>query len=122
MDRHTVVVIEDEPLIRVQAFEMFESAGMQVVGFDNGDLALDYLRENRDGVSAVFTDVKIDGGTDGLELAQLIAETCPEIAVVATSGQVPEAPSTLHPRVRYLRKPWQPFDVLNAIIDAQQQT
>ena len=79
MDRRTVVVIEDEPLVRVQAFDMFESAGLQVVGFDNGDLALDYLRENRDTVSAVFTDVKIHGDTDGLELAQLIAETRPPL-------------------------------------------
>ena len=117
----TIVIVEDEPVLLVQATDLFESAGLKVVGFDNGDLALDYLRANQAAVAAVFTDVKILGETDGLDLAAIIAEACPHVAVVVTSGQVGDLPASLNPRVRYLAKPWQPFDVLNAVLDARQE-
>lgn len=119
MEVRRVVVIEDESVLRLQASEMFEAAGFAVVGFENGDVALDYLRENRDGIFAVFTDVKLYGETDGVELARLVAEACPDIAVVMASGQLAERPPGLNERVRYLAKPWQPMDVLNAIVDAK---
>ncbi len=117
----TILVIEDDPVLLAGAADLFEAAGMTVVGFANGDRALDYLRTDGARVAAVFTDVKILGETDGLDLAGQVAETCPHIAVVVTSGEIPESPAHLHPRVRYLRKPWQPFDVLNAVIDAKSQ-
>ncbi len=112
MMRRTVVVVEDEPLVRLNATTLFEDAGIDVVEFSNGDDAINYVRDHKDHVAAIFTDVYLAGDTSGLELAGIVAEVCPEIAVLVTSGQILRLPDELHPHVRYVTKPWLPTDVL----------
>ncbi len=119
MDR-TIVVIEDEPLLRQYAVETFAAAGLAVVDFENGDLAIAYVRDNPEAVAAVFTDIKLIGDTDGLRIASAVTAANPAITVVVTSGQFTERPGELGPRVVYIGKPWAAVDVLNAIIDARQ--
>ncbi len=119
MDR-TIVVIEDEPLLRQYALETFAAAGLEVVDFEDGDAGLAYIQAHPEGVTAVFTDVRLMGATDGIRLARAITEAHPDITVVVTSGEFIERPAALGPRVRYIGKPWMAVDVLNAIIDAKQ--
>lgn len=119
MDR-TIVVIEDEPLLRQYAVETFTAAGLAVADFDDGDLALAYVRAHAEAVAAVFTDVRLMGATDGLRIARAITEAHPTITVVVTSGQFVDRPVDLGARVAYIGKPWMAIDVLNAIIDAKQ--
>ena len=118
MQRRIVVVVEDEPLIRLNATTLFEDAGIEVVEFSNGDDAIDYVRGHRDHVAAIFTDVYLPGDTDGLELAGIVSEVCPDIAVLVTSGQIARLPNEMPPRVRYVAKPWMPNDVLAAMQSA----
>ena len=113
--RNTVVIVEDEPLIRLSAVEMFEEAGIEVIEFSNGDDAINYVRDHKGEVAAVFTDIYLPGETDGLELAGILAESCPDIAVMVTSGRVYDRPLDLNPTVRYIAKPWAPVDVLSAM-------
>ena len=112
MQRRTVVVVEDEPLVRLNATSLFEDAGIEVVEFSNADQAMDYVRDHKAEVAAIFTDVYLPGETDGLELASIVSEVCPEIAVLVTSGQIVNLPASLKPGVRYVAKPWRPTDVL----------
>ena len=118
MSRNTVVVVEDEPLVRLTATSLFEDAGITVVEFADGDAAIDYVRDHKGDVAAIFTDVYLPGETDGLELAGIISEVCPDIAVLVTSGNHRTKPTHLGPRVRYVAKPWQPADVLTTLQDA----
>ncbi len=92
MSRRTVVVVEDEPLVRLTATTIFEEAGITVVEFANGDEAIDYVRDHKQDVAAIFTDVYLPGEIDGLELAGIVSEVCPEIAVLVTSGNQSDAP------------------------------
>ena len=119
MDR-TIVVIEDEPLLRQDAVETFTAAGLGVADFEDGDLALAYVREHAESVVAVFTDIRLIGETDGLNIARAVTAAHPGITVVVTSGRFAERPADLGPRVVYIGKPWMAVDVLNAIIDAKQ--
>lgn len=118
MSRNTVVVVEDEPLLRLAATDLFAEAGINVVEFTDGDAAMDYLRDHKGDVAAVFTDVYLPGDTDGLELAGIVSEVCPDIAVLVTSGHRTDRPGHLGPGVRYVAKPWQPADVLRTMRDA----
>ncbi len=115
MSRRTVVVVEDEPLVRLTATTMFEDAGITVVEFANGDDAIDYVRDHKQDVAAIFTDVYLPGETDGLELAGIVSEVCPDITVLVTSGNLRDRPGQLGPRVRYVTKPWHPRDVLHTM-------
>lgn len=118
MDRRTVVVVEDEPLVRLTATTLFEEAGITVVEFADGDAAIDYVRDHQGDVAAIFTDIYLPGDTDGLELAGIVSATCPDIAVLVTSGSQAAKPHDLGPRVRYVAKPWHPREVLNTMREA----
>ncbi len=118
MTLRTIVVVEDDPVLRQDTVDMLESAGLRVVGFADGEHALDYLCHHQEGVAAVFTDVKL--ATDGFKIAALVTEFFPGIVVIVTSGQYAERPPGLNEAVRYLPKPWLPLDVVNALIDSAQ--
>ena len=115
MSRNTVVVVEDEPLVRLTATSLFEEAGITVVEFADGDAAIDYVRDHKSDVAAIFTDVYLPGDTDGLELAGIVSAVCPEIAVLVTSGNHRARPEHLGSRVSYVSKPWHPADVLDTM-------
>ena len=119
MDR-TIVVIEDEPLLRQYAVETFQAAGLDVQDFEDGDRALASIDAHPEGVTAVFTDIRLLGETDGLRIARCVTQTHPAVTVVVTSGQFAERPADLGLNVVYIGKPWAAIDVLNAIIDAKQ--
>ena len=109
-----VLVVEDDPMLRMDAAALFEEAGLEVVQLETGDSALSYVLEQADSVGAVFSDVQMPGDTDGLDLAQYIAVNWPAITVVLTSGQV--HPTTDLPgNIRFVSKPWVAAEVLAAL-------
>ncbi|WP_395664402.1 response regulator [Methylocella sp.] len=81
-----ILVVEDEAIVRMFGADLLEAAGFAVIEAADADEALTVLRR-RDDVSAVFSDVDMPGRLDGAELAGLIREKWPEIAVVLTSGR-----------------------------------
>ena len=104
-------------MLRQDTTDMLEAAGLNVVGFADGDRALDYLRDHRADVSGVFTDVRLATETDGFEIARFVTEAFPEIGVIVTSGQYMTRPTSLSEDVRFVPKPWLPLDIINAFID-----
>ena len=105
MTLRTIVVIEDDTLQRVDTVEMLAAAGLHVAGFADGDSALDYIRQNRDDVAGVFTDIGLATDTDGLEVSRLVTEAFPGTAVVVTSGRFADRSVGLDDGVRYLARP-----------------
>ncbi|MGI3901563.1 MAG: response regulator [Janthinobacterium lividum] len=118
MTLRTIVVVEDDPIQRLDAAGMMEAAGLSVVAFADGDQALDYIRQHREDVASVFTDIGLATDTGGLEIARLVTDAFPGMVVIVTSGQFAERPDDLDENVRFLAKPWLPLDVINAMIDA----
>ena len=119
MDR-TIVVIEDEPLLRQQTVETLTAGGLNVIGFEGGDPALAFIEANPDAVAAVFSDVKVMGDANGTRIAAAILAAHPTVIVVVTCGPANGLPFEPGSRMRAIGKPWQELDVLNAIIDAEQ--
>jgi CheY-like chemotaxis protein len=65
------------------------------------------LRHDRS-IAAVFSDVQMPGSMDGLALAQWLANTCPTVKVLLTSGRiVPDRPMEW----RFLAKPYKLEDL-----------
>jgi CheY-like chemotaxis protein len=109
-----VLVVEDDPVLRMDAASVLEAAGLEVVQLETGDNALSYVLEQSEEVGAVFADVQMPGDTDGLDLAQYIAVNWPAITVVLTSGQV-HPTHDLPGNIRFVSKPWMPDEVLAAL-------
>jgi two-component system, response regulator PdtaR len=115
--RPTVVVVaEDEPLVRMLATDLLEDAGFVVVETKNATEALGELQTRGD-VRAVFTDIEMPPGIDGLELARQVGQHWPRIAILIASGKRRPQPHELPPRVRFMPKPYQPHEVVRTIRD-----
>ena len=83
--RPTVLVVEDEILIRMMVSESLRQAGCEVFEAASADEALEVLSASAS-PDVLVTDVKMPGCVDGLELASRVRKTLPELKVVITSG------------------------------------
>jgi len=83
--RPTVLVVEDEALIRMMLSECLEQAGCDVIEASSADEALPVLCDAR-GPDILITDVMLPGSVDGLELAAWVRRHRPGLKVVITSG------------------------------------
>ena len=114
MDPSTLLVVEDDPILRSSLIYVLEEGGIPAVGLGNADEALGFLLEEAHNVAAVLTDVMMPGTTDGLQLAGLIARQWPHIVVLVTSGRVRPI-EDLPPNAQFLPKPWRPSQVIAAM-------
>src|SRR4030088_3581563 len=103
--RPVVLIVEDEFLLRMDAADMIEAAGFEVVEAGNADEAIEIL-EARCDITVVFTDIQMPGSMDGLKLARAVRGRWPPIKVVATSGLVDVGEKDLSEGVRFLPKPY----------------
>lgn len=81
----TVLVVEDEILIRLTVADYLRECGMHVLEAANADEAMRVLEADVN-VDVVFSDVQMPGGMDGFALARWIREHHPQIRVLLTSG------------------------------------
>jgi CheY-like chemotaxis protein len=81
----TVLVVEDDELVRVQAIAVLEDLGYAVIAAHHAGAALDVLR-NGQRVDLVFTDVVMPGGINGAQLASEARQLRPNVGVLLTSG------------------------------------
>lgn len=109
--KHTVLVVEDEALIRMFAVCIFEDEGFEVLEAANAAEALTVL-ERRSDVEVLFTDVDMPGDCDGFNLALKSRITHPNIAVVIASGRPVEKTPEFTSRALFMGKPYTPEKVI----------
>src|ERR1700728_1853128 len=83
-----VIVVEDEPIIRIMATEIVEAAGLIAVDAADALEAITILQSRRD-IRIVFADINMPGGIDGLQLASIVRERWPLVELILASGRVP---------------------------------
>lgn len=110
---HEVLVVEDEPMIRLVAVEAFEDAGFVVHEAGSALEAIGIL-SIRPGIDALFTDVNLGEGPSGIDLADLVSSRYSHAAIVITSGRCHFDLAKLPTAARFLPKPYR----LDAVIDA----
>ena len=91
-ERPTVLLVEDEVLIRLMIADELRSQGLQVLEASNADEALTIL-ESSLAVHLLFTDVRMPGRMDGLALAKLAQARFPRLKLIIASSREPEEPS-----------------------------
>ena len=102
MGAASVLVVEDEPLVRDYVSDLLGQSGFEVVEASNGEEALSLIAEG--GVCAVVSDVSMPGSVNGFELARRVRAESPRTGVVLVSG-VTEPDVHLPGGVRFLTKP-----------------
>ncbi|HEY8566135.1 MAG TPA: response regulator [Beijerinckiaceae bacterium] len=103
----TVLLVEDEPLVREVATDILHEAGFRVIEAATADEAFETLKHRSD-VQAVFTDVDMPGSINGFEFARLVHQGWPDLAVVVSSGKMRPQAQDLPPKAVFLPKPFRP--------------
>ena len=111
----TVLLVEDELLVRELALEDLGDAGFAVTAASDGDEALAYLHDGRQ-FDLLFTDIRMPGATDGWQLAQEAKRLLPDIRVIYATG-LGDAASGLADDERYVRKPYSLGDLHKALTE-----
>ena len=88
VDHPTILVVEDEVLVRMVIAAKCREAGYCVIESISADEALVVLRSGAN-VSVVFSDVRLPGSIDGIALARLIRSELPDTKVILASGHHP---------------------------------
>ena len=102
-----VLVVEDEPLVRMLAADIIREASYETIEAANADSAIAILEAGRD-IRIVFTGIDMPGSMDGLKLARAIRDRWPPIELVLTSGMLKLQGDDIPQRGIFLPKPYAP--------------
>lgn len=108
----TILVAEDEVLIRAMLAHHLRSAGFRVAEAANADEAIEIL-DSGERVDVLFTDVCMPGRCNGVGLARWVRQHHPAIRIVFASGEK----DLVHdiPDAKFFSKPYDFGDVENHI-------
>lgn len=112
-----VLIVEDEPLVRMVARATLEEAGFEPVEAATADEALRILSGAHE-FAAVVSDIEMPGEMNGLDLAWAIRTHWPKIAVVLTSGRQLPRPTDMPQKVRFVAKPYHPAHLVQIVTEA----
>ncbi len=113
----TILVVDDDPLVRRLVFDTLEPRGYKCIGAANGKEALEVLKNYPDKVHLLLTDVVMTG-MSGKELADKVSITYPKLKVIFMSGYAEDTIArhgVLNQGVNFLSKPLTPVALIQKI-------
>jgi CheY-like chemotaxis protein len=81
----TLLLVEDEPLIRTALAAALEDGGYALVEAEHGAAAIEAI-DGCETLAGVVTDIRLGSGADGWEVARYARHRFPKIAVVYMTG------------------------------------
>lgn len=113
--RPIILVVEDEPIQRMDAVDLVEMAGLEAVEAASAEEAI-LILESRPDIRVVFTDIDMPNGIDGMKLAAAIRDRWPPIEIIITSGRRSLRPEELPARGVFFSKPYKRHEVTAAML------
>ena len=113
MYQRTVLIVEDEFLIRMVLADTLSDAGYDVLEAENVLEAVAVLGQRK--IDAVITDVDLPGGLSGLDLARMMTSTHTDIPIIIASGGRQLRPEDLPGDAVFLPKPYR-MGVITALV------
>jgi CheY-like chemotaxis protein len=108
----TVLIVEDEILVRQVVQMELEEAGYEVMVADSADAAIAILEARAD-IHLVFTDIDMPGSMDGLRLAACVRDRWPPVHLILTTGK--DRPLEIPANALFIPKPYVGRTVVDAI-------
>jgi DNA-binding NtrC family response regulator len=87
----TILVVEDEFLIRAMLSDYLQGCGFKVLEGSTADQALAIIEKLDVPIDVVLTDIRMPGSMDGFGLVRWIRTNRPDINVILTSGEAKKA-------------------------------
>ena len=104
----TILVVEDEPLIRMAVSDFLQDCGFKILEAGNAQEALEMIQSDQSQIDLVFSDVRMPGEIDGFGLSKWIRENRPDLPVILVSGDTKKSDVAheLCTEEPFLRKPY----------------
>ena len=116
----TVLVVEDEGVLRVAVSKMLKKKGFEVIEAGDGSSALELVRAHRDEIDVMLLDITLPG-VSSREVFEQAQRLRPNLKVILTSAYGREAVNASFeglPVERFIRKPFQFVDLMGLLQDA----
>jgi len=114
----TVLVVEDEMVLREMAREFLASCGYKILEAGSGREALQVWWQHRSEIDLLLTDMKMPEGVSGMELAEKMLAEQPALRVIFTSGYSDDifSPEILErTNAKFLPKPYSYTDLTRLV-------
>jgi CheY-like chemotaxis protein len=116
MEAPKILLVEDEVLIQEILLDQFQEAGFDLVMADTANQAIAELNAGAERFKAVVTDIKLNEGPDGWEVARRVREHVPDMPIVYITGDsTPEWSSKGVPDSVVLLKPFAPMQLSTTV-------
>jgi PAS domain S-box-containing protein len=115
----TVLVIDDEPTVRMLIVEVLQEAGYTAIEAEDGPSGLKILQTDAR-IDLLITDVGLPGGMNGRQVADAAREFRPDLKVLFVTGFAENAAvgnGHLEPGMEVITKPFMMADLANKIIE-----
>ena len=113
----TILVVEDEVLIRLVIADYLRDCGYKVHEAVSGEEAIAILQAPEVSIDVVFSDVEMPGSMDGFALARWVRVNKPGMEVILTSGieRSADIAATLCEAGPLMKKPYSSQDVVDRL-------
>lgn len=116
---HTILIVDDEPSIRMLLTDALEEIGFSVIEAHDGQTGLKILQSDAT-IDLLITDVGLPGGMNGRQLADAARLTRPELKVLFITGYAENAiigNGQLAPGMHVLTKPFVVEALASRVLD-----
>ena len=112
--RQTVLVVDDDELVRTFISYIIERNGYAVLSAEDGLSAIEVFRESQSSIAAVVLDLMmpIMNGAESLAKIQEIRQDVPAILTSGMSADAKCSELAAHPNARFIEKPFTPADFI----------
>ena len=114
-----MLLVEDEPLIRMIMAEILHEAGFDVAEAETGDLALQMVQHPPQPFTLLVTDFHMPGASNGFDVAHAVRQRWPTIPVIIASGRPDFFQQHWQDQLGYrlLKKPYTPSELVRLAHD-----
>ena len=113
----TVLVVDDDVLIRMAIADYLRSCGFRVFEAANGDEAVQIMTEPDIAIDIVLSDVEMSGSMQGFALANWVRANRPDLPIIlaGSASRAPKKAADLCEDGPMLAKPYEPGIVVDWI-------
>jgi CheY-like chemotaxis protein len=122
--RETILLVEDEDIVRRLIGQVLVSHGYRVVEAGSGAEALEAIVNHQGHIDLLLTDVVMTG-MSGRELAEKLADLLPDLKVLYMSGYTDDAilrHGVFHKSAAFLGKPFSPGVLVRKLVEVLRPT
>ncbi len=105
----TILIVEDEPVLRDMAQTILKECGYRILEAANGKEAMRVWEQHAPAIDLLLTDMVMPEGMSGVELAEQVLARHPRLKIIFASGYTVDEVSTAFLKknnARFLQKPY----------------